>query len=69
MGAKKRPDVEGWWWHRHSDQHVPTCMEVFQHRGYWWASSLRSHVDEWHSIENLDGEWVGPIAMPIGWEI
>jgi len=58
------PREPGFYWYRHSDQHRWHVLEVLQDGAHWWAASDRNVVDSWLALENLDGDWRGPIPKP-----
>lgn len=61
-----QPDEEGWWWYRRDDHHRWVVLDVF--RGVecrqWWAAENRHLPSTHHAIENLCGQWYGPINKP-----
>jgi len=59
-----RPETEGWYWHRASDQHIWRCVEVYRESGQWYWSPERSVVGNSYSVENNIGEHWIPIPTP-----
>ena len=47
---------EGWYWHRASDQHKWSCVEVYREDGYWWWSPQRELIDNSYAMENHSTE-------------
>ncbi len=60
-----RPESEGWYWYRKSDQHRWSVMEVWRDRNQWWCGDSRVLQDNPNFLENMDGEWYGPIVPPL----
>lgn len=61
----ERPEREGWYWFRWSQDHRWSCVEVVRdRRGYFWAKES-NYPGDVHDVENMrGGEWLGPIPMP-----
>lgn len=55
---------EGFYWYRDSDQHRWSILEVFKRPNGWWLATDINDQSTWNSVENYQGEWVGPISKP-----
>lgn len=55
------PTREGHYWHRYSDQHRPSVLRVFVEDGFW---SVRGENAFETFLDNVTGQWAGPIPQP-----
>lgn len=61
----QQPIDAGWYWYRKSDQHRWSVLEVWSESGRMCCSGNRHCPDDHNFVENLDGEWYGPINPPV----
>lgn len=60
----QKPSEPGWYWYLGKNWIKPCCIEVFRDSHMWCASEHKADQQTWQAIENMDGQWAGPIHEP-----
>lgn len=62
--TNNKPTEEGWYWYTGKNWSRSICIEVFRDAHMWCASETRLDKRQWQAIDNMDGQWAGPIPDP-----
>jgi hypothetical protein len=62
-----KPTAPGWYWRRFAPGDKPDVGEVVNEGGTLRVYFPQTPGGNGYDLDDVDGEWVGPIQPPAGW--